>query len=258
MLNPSFRISHWNDVRDVAVPGDTKKTLTFCLEHLLDAYASSVKDHGAFYMALSGGSTPKTIFEMLTASPYKEKIDWSKVHLFWSDERSVPKDHPESNYHMAMQAGFAKMPLLPGQVHRMIAEEKIEQHAAEYEKIITAELGDRPFDYMMLGMGEDGHTASLFPHTAALGEEHKLVVANWVPQKNTWRMTFTYPCINRAKHIVIYVMGSSKKEMLRKVLSDEGHFVDLPITKIGTKGHKALWICDSAAAESIRERISSL
>lgn len=255
MLNPFFKICHWNAWRDVTVPGDTKDTLTFCIEHLIDSYRAAVKDHGAFYMALSGGSTPKAIFQSLTASPHKEKVDWSKVHLFWSDERSVPGDHPDSNYHMAMESGFAKVPIPKEQIHRMVAEEKIEDHASEYEQTIQEVLADRPFDYMMLGMGEDGHTASLFPHTAALQEESKLVTANWIPQKNTWRMTLTYPCINSAKHIVIYVLGAAKKEMLERVLSDEGHFTDLPITKIGTKKHKSLWICDSAAAEKIKGRL---
>lgn len=255
MLNRAFKVSHWDSKRDVAIPGDSEATLSFCIDHLLNAYHQSVKSHGAFYLALSGGSTPKAIFEKLTESPNKEKIDWSKVHLFWSDERSVGPESSESNYHMAMKSGFGKMPIPPQQIHRMVAETNIEENAELYEKTILKVLKDRLFDYMMLGMGEDGHTASLFPHTQALEENSKLVLANWVPQKNTWRMTMTYSCINSAKHIVIYVMGAAKKEMLESALRDEKHFSDLPIMKVGTSHHKALWICDTAAAENIKKQI---
>lgn len=255
MLNGAFKVSHWDARRDVAIPGDSDQTLQFCIDHLINAYHAAIKSHGAFYIALSGGSTPKAIFEKLTQSPNKEKIDWSLVHLFWGDERSVSADSPDSNYHMAMKAGFGKMPIPPGQIHRMVAETNIQENADIYSQTILKVLKGGNFDYMMLGMGEDGHTASLFPHTVGLQENHKLVIANWVPQKNTWRMTLTYPCINSAKHIVIYVMGSAKKEMLESVLSEEKHFSDLPIVNIGRSTHKALWICDSAAAENIKKRI---
>jgi 6-phosphogluconolactonase len=244
---------HFDNRRDIAIPGNVEKTLSFCIEHLLTAYDASIKDHGAFYIALSGGSTPKAIFEKLTSSPIKEKIDWSKVHLFWGDERSTPPENPESNYHMAMEAGFKNMGIPTEQIHRMVAEKNIATNAEIYNQTLSKVLKGRPLDYTMLGMGEDGHTASLFPHTEALNEEHALTVANNVPQKNTWRMTLTYPCINNSCHIVIYVIGSSKKQMLQTVFKEDAHFVDLPIVKIGTKKHKALWICDTAAAELLKK-----
>lgn len=250
MLN-KVKYRHWDIYTDLIIPGEVEATITFCVEHLLSAYKQSIEDHGAFYLALSGGSTPKAIFEKLTEAPLKDQIDWSKVHLFWSDERSVSPNDPESNYHMAMQAGFSKMPIPHGQIHRMVAEKEINNGADDYEKLIHHVLRGRPFDYLMLGMGEDGHTASLFPHTTALSEEIRWVASNWVPQKNTWRMTLTYPCINSARHIVIYVIGASKKKILHNVLSKEKHFLDHPIVKIGTKEHKALYICDHAAAELI-------
>ena len=144
------------------------------------------------------------------------------------------------------------MPIPSHQIHRMRAEENIEFNAQAYEEMLSKVLNGRALDYIMLGMGEDGHTASLFPGSHALSEEHKSVVANWVPSKNTWRMTLTYPCINSARHIVIYVMGESKQSMLLKVLTDQLHFLDLPVTKIGTKQHKALWICDEDASKQIQ------
>ena len=244
---------HFDERRDIAIPGNVNETLSFCIEHLLNAYHSSIKDHGAFYIALSGGSTPKAIFEKLTSSPIKEKIDWTKVHLFWGDERSVSPENPESNYHMAMEAGFKNMGIPTGQIHRMHAEESIEKNAELYSQTLQSILKGRHLDYTMLGMGEDGHTASLFPHTEALGIEDKLAVANHVPQKNTWRMTLTYTCINNSSHIVIYVIGSSKKQMLETVFKEDAHFIDLPIVKIGTKKHKAFWICDTSAAELLKK-----
>jgi 6-phosphogluconolactonase len=257
MLNQGPKLAHWDEWRDIIIPGNTDETLAFCVEHLLQAYHVAIHDHGAFYLVLSGGSTPKAIFEKISSPLIKDKIDWTKVHLFWGDERSVAPDDKDSNYHMAMEAGFKRMPIPSSHIHRMVAETDIDNNASQYEKIIKETLKGKPFDYLMLGMGEDGHTASLFPKTQALSEENKMVCSNWVPQKNTWRMTLTYPCINHAHHIVIYVMGSSKKEMLYKVMCDQPHFVDLPVTRVGTKKHKALWICDQLAAEKISDKLKS-
>jgi 6-phosphogluconolactonase len=233
--------------RKLVVPGDYSVTVAFCSTHFLKAAEDAIQDHGAFFVALSGGSTPKTLFERLTAPPYDKKINWQKVHLFWSDERSVSPTDPESNYHMAMQAGLAKMPIPHNQIHRMCAEVEIEKNAELYEKTIEAVLQKRPFDMIMLGMGEDGHTASLFPSTEGLKETKRLVVANFIPQKNTWRMTLTYPCINAAHITVFYVLGASKKEMLTKVLQPG---TELPSQRVGTKEHPALFIADEAAAPS--------
>lgn len=255
MLDDNGKHAHLDPYTDLIVPGDAKETISFCVEHFLSAYRESIEDHGAFYVALSGGSTPKAIFEKITASPIKEKIDWTLLHLFWSDERSVPPTSTESNYHMAMNAGFAKVPIPEKNIHRMHAENNISDMALAYEREIKHTLQGKGFDYVMLGMGEDGHTASLFPSTAGLSEESRLVTANFVPQKDTWRMTFTYPCINKARHIVIYVIGQVKKTTLHAVLKKEKHFVDYPIVKVGTKEHKALYICDKDAAELILEEI---
>lgn len=253
MLTVNGKSFHWDARRDVVIPGDTEQTLTFCVDHLLRAYEEAIRSHGNFYIALSGGSTPKNIFHKLTHSPIKEKIDWSKIHLFWSDERSVGPDHIDSNYRMAMEEGFAKMPIPKDQIHRMEAEKGVERYAIIYEEIIERVLKKRPFDYIMLGMGDDGHTASLFPHTSALSEEKKSVCGNWIPQKDTWRMTLTYPCINQAAHIVIYVLGEAKKQTLLSVLKDEKPSIDYPIVKIGTTSNKALWICDLAAGSNLKK-----
>lgn len=236
----------WDDRRDVMIAGNYENTLKFCADHFVKVYEESIKQHGSFFVALSGGSTPKALFSLLTKPPYLSKIDWSKVFLFWSDERAVGPENPDSNFHMAMEAGFSKVPIPSTHIHRMVAEKDIEQNALAYEKLIQSHLKKSEFDLVMLGMGEDGHTASLFPKTEGLKVQGRLVIANHVPQKNTWRMTFTFECINKARHIAIYVLGKNKQEMLKLCLTSKAHLY--PIEDIGTIEHKALWIVDEEAA----------
>ncbi len=239
---------NFDERRDLIVPGDYTQTLAFCVEHFLSTAKDAIRKHGSFFVALSGGSTPKAIYERLVTSPHAQEIAWSKVFLFWSDERTVPPDNPESNYKMAMDSGFSKLPIPGSQIFRMHAESEIEKNALEYERCIQKTLKNRPFDLMMLGMGEDGHTASLFPHTRGLKEEKRLAIANEIPQKNCWRMTLTFPCINHSENIALYVLGAPKKQMVEKVLHSPNQFEELPVQKVGTKEHKALWILDEAAA----------
>jgi 6-phosphogluconolactonase len=145
------------------------------------------------------GLDTHAIYQNLSLPASIKRIDWSKIFLFWSDERPVPPEHPESNFFMAMQAGLAKLPIPSSQIFRMHAENEIEKRAREYEKTIQRVLNGRPFDLMMLGMGEDGHTASLFPDTKGLDAKDQLIIANFVPQKKSWRMTVTFKCINNAE-----------------------------------------------------------
>lgn len=254
MLVEKLQPRSWDERREFIVPGDTQITLTFCTEHFIAIARQAIKDHGAFYAALSGGSTPKAIFERLSSAPYNQMVEWNKIHLFWSDERAVSPDNSDSNYRMAMQAGLAKMPILKDHIHRMHAEENIEENALRYEQEIASVLKGRPFDLVMLGMGEDGHTASLFPHTAGLNVQNRLVIANYIHDKKTWRMTFTYDCINRAHHIAIYVLGAAKKSTLAEVLLSSNQFDRYPIQKVGTPQRRALWIADQAAAEELIDK----
>lgn len=233
-----------DDRRECAIPGNAQETLTFCVEHFLKACQESIAQKGSFYVALSGGSTPKILFSRLTSEPIASQIEWQKVHLFWSDERTVPPTDPDSNYHMAMEAGFKQVPIPPSQIHRMEAEKELEGSALAYEKLLP-----KQFDYLMLGMGEDGHTASLFPGTKGLECEDRRVIANFIPQKNTWRMTLTFPCINASKQIVFYVLGKNKQEKAQEALSSK---ILYPAQEVGTPLHKALWILDEEAATLAR------
>jgi 6-phosphogluconolactonase len=233
---------------ELIVPGDYDATLRFSVEHFITACRNAIQDHGEFYVALSGGSTPKAIYEVLCQSEYSSEVEWGKIHLFWSDERSVPPNSLESNYHMAMKAGFDKMLFTPEHIHRMVAEKDIEKNALLYEKKMLKILDGQTFDLIMLGMGEDGHTASLFPQTDGLKAKGRLVIANHVPQKETWRMTMTFDCINDAAQTVFYVMGKSKAEMMARVFTTKPV---LPCQKVGTPDNPALWIADEEASSLI-------
>lgn len=225
----------------VAQFGDAEGAFGFGVKRFCDLANESIHARGRFCVALSGGKTPAPLYQRLTLPTYKSQVDWSKVFLFWSDERSVPPDHQESNYRMAMESGMARLGIPSEQIFRMQAEADLEVHAAAYEHLVKKHAGEG-FDLVLLGMGEDGHTASLFPETAALGEEQALVVPNYIPKFQSWRMTLTFPCINQARNIHIYVLGQRKEALLSQVLlGAKGQF---PIQRIGTSHHPALWITD--------------
>lgn len=241
-------IRSWDTRRDLIIAGDTQQAIDFAAQHWIHSAKRAIQQQGRFAVALSGGSTPKAIYRALSAN-HKTSIDWSQVHLFWSDERAVPPDHADSNYRMAMENGFKDLPIPPAQIHRMKGEDQ--NSTADYEELIRRELSPRLFDLVMLGVGEDGHTASLFPHTAALNEIDKLVVANFVPDKQDWRFTLTTPCINQSARTAFYAWGESKQAIVLLVLNAAVKS-SFPASAIGTAERKALWILDAAAAHLLK------
>lgn len=244
----------FDERRLITIPGDLEATIVYAAENWIEIANDSINDHDFFAVALSGGSTPKKIFQKLVSPQMIDKVDWSKVYLFWGDERSVSPTHPNSNFHMAMEdSGLSKAGIPLNQIFRMVAEAEIELNAKAYEDLILEKLGPHAFDLIMLGMGEDGHTASLFPHTEALHAKERLVVANYIPQKNTWRMTFTFECINAARHICLYVVGPEKADVLKKVLVSPFNPELYPSQMIGTSSHPALWVMDQEASRYLRE-----
>lgn len=226
--------------RSLIVPGDAKITLQFCVEHFINCYQISVKRNDRFCVALSGGSTPKAIYEKLCSDPFVKQINWKKCWLFWSDERCVSPESSESNFRMAMEAGFKNMEIPQNQIFRMRGELSHNTAANEYNELVQKHVPNG-FDLMMLGLGEDGHTASLFPNTDGLQVEDRYAIANFVPEKNSWRLTLTFSCINQSKNIIFYVLGEKKRAILKKVLSSSDTF---PAQKVGTEQHNAIFISD--------------
>lgn len=233
--------------RRMICPGHHQQTIHFMAEHFVTLAKEAIINRGHFYVALSGGSTPKAIYQELNAK-HKHSIDWHKVTFFFSDERAVDPEHEDSNYHSAIISGVQQLGTPLSQIHRMVAEENIVDNAAAYEILIKKIVPHATFDLIMLGMGDDGHTASLFPHTDGLKVDNRLVIKNHVAQKNCDRMTFTFPLINQARVAVFYVIGNGKKEMVKTILTKNFHHLDFPATLVGSEKNPALWILDHNAA----------
>jgi 6-phosphogluconolactonase len=193
-------------------------------QYFSEMVSEAVADQNVARIAVSGGSTPKAAFQLLADSnePWRSRMPWDKLDLYFVDERTVPPDHPDSNYRMTREALLDHVPLPCSQVHRIPGELDPEVAAAQYEAELRnsfrLEGAESPrFDLISLGMGPDGHCASLFPHTKAIHEMSRLVTANEVPQLNTWRITLTWPVINHARSVFFLIAGGDKAERVREV-----------------------------------------
>ena len=229
---------------------------------LADKY---VLANGSFTVALSGGSTPRKMFTLLAEEPFLSSMPWASIYFFWGDERSVAPDHADSNYRMAREALLAKVPVPPEHVYRIPAEiEDTDRAAEEYSATLArffslcrtddGMLSSLPcLDLVLLGMGADGHTASLFPHTAALGVGGLVAVANYVEKFDTYRITLTADAINNARNVTFVVAGEDKAEALKAVLKGEHRPEDYPSQLIRPKDGKLLWMIDEAAARLLSE-----
>jgi 6-phosphogluconolactonase len=198
-----------------------------------------------FSVALAGGETPKATYQLLASEGFRRQINWGHVHLFWGDERCVPPDHSESNYDMARRAFIDDVPIPEGNVHRILGEHDPVVAAETYE----AELKDHfksglpAFDLILLGLGTDGHVASLFPGSAALEEKSRLAVAAQHPQSNQWRVTLTLPVINNAASVVVLVSGERKREIVDRLRRGDG---TPPASRLLPASGNLLWLMDRA------------
>lgn len=242
---------------NIRIYADKTELTRAAADYVLECYRNAVTEHGDFALALSGGSTPRGLFQLLTTPAYSGQIDWQKVEVFWGDERTVPPDHADSNYRMAKETLLDHVPLPADNIHRVLAELPPVQAAQAYEdtlrQFFESHSGQPRFDLVLLGMGDDGHTASLFPHTAALDETEPWVVANHVPQLDTWRITLTYPVINHAAHIVFLVSGTGKAAPLKAVLEGPRQPHDLPSQGIQPTEGELVWLVDQDAAAQLTE-----
>jgi 6-phosphogluconolactonase len=213
----------------------------------------SLQEKSRFAVALSGGSTPRSLYSLLATPEFSRQISWSQVHLFWGDERCVPPDHPESNYRMACEALLAKIQIPPENVHRMAGEKEPRIAAAEYEEELKDSFQLAPgafprFDLILLGLGEDGHTASLFPGSDALKETQRLVVANYVARFSTHRLTLTFPVLNHGAAVIFLVAGANKAPVVKEILKDDRQPAPFPAAQIQPLDGRLVWLLTEDAA----------
>jgi 6-phosphogluconolactonase len=245
---------------NVFVFDDAESVARAAAARIAELARESVEARGLFTVALSGGNTPRRVYGLLAGEEFGEGIDWPNVHVFFGDERTVPPDHAESNYRMANEALLSRVPLPPANVHRIEGLGDSAANASAYESEMRGLFGDAEWprlDQVLLGMGDDGHTASLFPGTEVLNESRLWVAPNWVEKLGAWRVTLTAPAINAARHVTFLVTGAAKAERLREVLKGERDPSRLPSQLIRPSDGTLEWYVDRAAAASLepnRER----
>ncbi len=233
---------------------DSESFINGAADFIAGLAAQAVAERGRFAIALSGGGTPRPIYARLTTAGYGDRIDWSKVHIFFGDERCVPPDDSRSNYRMAREALLDHVALPAENMHRIRGEEEPALEALRYEQEIARlyrSAGFPAFDLILLGMGDNGHTASLFPGTAALREHTRWVVAQYVEVMSTWRVTFTAPLINAARHVAFLAKGAGKAQMLWNVLEGPYQPDVLPSQLIQPVSGELHWFVDAAAAAKV-------
>ncbi|MGH9820324.1 MAG: 6-phosphogluconolactonase [Pyrinomonadaceae bacterium] len=241
-------------MREIIVARDVAELNRFAAEKFIDIAEGAIDQRGRFDVALSGGSTPKALFRLLASEPFRTRVDWDRVLFFFGDERNVPPDSEQSNFRMANEDLFQPLQIRPENIFRWKTEiGDAETVAASYAEVIRTKIqGDVPgFDLIFLGMGSDGHTASLFPHTSGLDEKGRIAIANPVPQLDTTRLTLTYPVINAARNAVFLVVGTDKSRILADVIDGNSDFHDLPSRGVQPTNGRLLWYVDAAAAKDL-------
>ena len=231
-------------------------------DHFVSLAAEAITLRGRFAVALSGGSTPRSVYALLASLEFAGQVDWDRAHLFWGDERCVPSDHPDSNYKAVAETLLEPASIPAENVHRMPGEQDPSEAVRDYERVLRQFFaanqgqdkgqGKDPlprFDLVFLGLGPDGHTASLFPASEALGERKRWVAANYVDALRTWRLTLTPKIINAARQVTFLVSGGRKAEILRDVLLGSRRPETYPAQLIMPARGSLLWMVDAAAAE---------
>ncbi len=242
--------------RTIQVVASAEELARVAADAMVRHAADAIRERGRFIVALSGGSTPTSLFRLLAQPPLAERIDWRHVHVCWGDERCVSPADARSNYRMACDALLDHVPIPAAQVHRMRGEDVPAVAAAAYETELR-ELFRLPgpqnrnfaaYDLILLGLGDDGHTASLFPHGLALHEQSRWVVADYVKAVSMWRITFTLPLINASRAVLFLVAGAGKAHAVRQILSVSTPAQSLPAARVGPSRGRLHWIVDGAAA----------
>jgi 6-phosphogluconolactonase len=218
---------------------------------------SAIESRGVCYVALSGGETPRSLYSRLANEPFAHAVDWTKVHLFFGDERAVPPTDPQSNFGTVDREFLSHIDIPERNVHRILGEVSPDEAAHRYQQELEDVFGHKEvrFDLILLGLGEDGHTASLFPRTKSIDEEQSLVCSAYVPQLESWRISLTFRTINNARRVLFLVSGAKKASILEKVLNTKVATKDLPATLVMPKEGTLLWMVDKEAAANLKNHL---
>jgi len=236
---------------DVYVYDSAEEVARVAADTFVGVVAGVLADRATARVALAGGSTPKAMYRLLASPTYRERVDWKRVEIYFGDERCVPPDHADSNYRMAREALLDHVPLGADHVHRIAGEKPPAEAAAQYQQKLVR-LGDPPrLDLVLLGMGPDGHTASLFPGTTALHETRALAAAVYVDKFESWRVTLTAPVLSAAAHVLITAVGAEKGDALAQALTAPPGTVPIQLVRAIDQR----WLVDRAAAEKWRASI---
>jgi 6-phosphogluconolactonase len=245
-------------VPEVRVLSDADAVALLAAQHFVELARASILSRARFTVALSGGTTPRRMYERLAAPPFRDRVDWSRVEVFWGDERGVPPDHPDSNFRMAADALLDLVPIPRARIHRIRGERAdLGSAARDYQVEIARafqvyERGRPPsFDLLLLGMGNDGHTASLFPGSDALREQSRWTLDVEGTKPPPHRVTFTVPILNRAREIRFLVAGGDKAARLREVLEGPHEPARMPVQLVAPEDGRLIWLVDEAAASEL-------
>lgn len=233
-----------------------EEVLTNIADYFISVAKESVADHGIFNVSLSGGSSPKKLYAMLASADYKEKVEWDKVYFFFGDERNVPADSSDSNFRMVKEALFDPLQIHASQIIPVNTTLLTEEAAEAYATAIFTHFKpyNAKFDLILLGLGDNSHTASLFPHTSVLYETEATVKAVFLEDQQIYRITKTAPMINQAHHIAFLLYGSGKAEAVHHVLEDERNVEEYPAQLINPEHGDVKWFMDEAAAKSLQHK----
>ena len=247
-------------VADVVVVSNAAALAEQAASRFVEAATKALADVGTFRVALSGGTTPQGLYARLAAEPFRSRVDWARIQVFWGDERCVPPDHPDSNYRLAHELLLSRVPVRPENVYRVRGEATdpdltAAEYAGELQTAFGLKRGELPrFDLILLGMGADGHTASLFPHSPALREVTRLAVAVYVDAVKGYRITLTLPVLNSAAAILFLASGSNKAERLRAVLGGKPSHA-APASMVRPERGTLHWVVDRAAATGLADSL---
>jgi 6-phosphogluconolactonase len=238
------------DVKVLFTPGELARAAA---EQFVTRSIDAVAQRGSFTVALSGGLTPKILYGLLADpnEPFRQKVPWDSAHFFWSDERHVPPDHPDSNYHMANEVMLSRVPVPANNVHRVQSEKpNAAEAASEYEETLVQTTGQSlpRLDLILLGLGTDGHTASIFPGSEVLHETKRLVAAPWVEKLKAYRITMTLPLLNNGASVLFLVSGAAKAQIVKEVLQGPKRY---PAQAVDPTNGELLWMLDKDAARKL-------